>query len=87
MAKTTLEIQDNLFIRAKQRAAQMRIPLRSVVEVALRNYLKAALFQKQQSRKQPKIIHWVTVSGKLSPDLELQNRESMVAWLKNKKLT
>ncbi len=38
--KTTLEIPDSLFEEAKRTAARQNVPLRQMVETALRQYLK-----------------------------------------------
>lgn len=71
--KTTIEIEDALLIKAKQRAAGLRKPLRELVEQGLRHQLQAVA-PGGASRKS---IHWVTVPGGLPPGLDLGDRTAM----------
>lgn len=75
--KTTVEISDEILIEAKKWAAELRIPLRRIIEEALRKELDA--ISEQSSRKPA--INWVTVDGGVPTGLDLTDRESMGEWL------
>ena len=75
--KTTLELPDELLIAAKKRAAELRRPLRSLVEEGLRLVLR----EDAKPRRKRK-IHFVTAKGGLAPDLDISNRTSMYEWLR-----
>ena len=69
--RTTLEINDDLFRRAKRRAADEGAPLRAVVENALRVYLA-------HKRKSPAYrLQWRTESGALQPGVRLDDRDAL----------
>ena len=76
--KTTIELPDDLLIAAKKRAAELRRPLRRVIEEGLR-----ATLQSQRGRKsgRPARIRWTTVAGGLPPGLDLSDRASMTEWI------
>jgi hypothetical protein len=76
--KTTIELPDDLLIRAKKRAAELRRPLRALIEAGLRAQLERAP-RKSRSRKK---IRWVTVAGGLPTDLDVADRERMIEWLR-----
>lgn len=80
--KTTIELPDDLFVAAKQRAAEERSTLRAIVERGLR----AQLARKPASTAHPKrrAIRWVTVDGGLPPDLDVRDREAMHDWLRTR---
>ena len=78
--KTTLELPDELLIEAKKKAAELRRPLRSLVEEGLRMVLRKP---DRSSRK--KVVHLVTVKGGLASDLDLSSRESMYEWMNKKR--
>ena len=73
--KTTIEIEDELFVAAKKRAAELHRSLRSLIEDAL-----GAELDRLRSRKRRRKIRWVTVDGGLPPVLEVSNREKMWEW-------
>ncbi len=75
--KTTVELPDDLLIEAKKRAAELRIPLRVLLETALRSQLKGTA-GKRRARK----IRWVTVDGGLPPGWNVADREAMYEGLK-----
>ena len=79
MRKTTIELPDDLLIEAKKRAAELRRPLRELVEQGLRAQLS-------QTTGRPKTvagkIRWITVKGGLPPDLDLRDRAKMHDWLR-----
>lgn len=71
--KTTVEIEDALLIKAKQRAAGLRKPLRELVEQGLRSQLQASA----PTGADRKSIRWVTVPGGLPENLDLADRTAM----------
>jgi len=76
--KTTIELPDELLIRAKKRAAELRRPLRALVEEGLRRQLAEPRTKKRGRRA----IRWVTAPGALPPDLDVADRERMHEWLR-----
>ncbi|HEY2774008.1 MAG TPA: hypothetical protein VGK20_08135 [Candidatus Binatia bacterium] len=82
--KTTIDIPDELLVRAKKRAAELRRPLRSLVTEGLRDQL-AGKPGKSAKREQPRSIRWVTVTGGLPPGLDLADREEMHDWLRKRR--
>jgi hypothetical protein len=79
MRKTTIELPDDLLIEAKKRAAELRRPLRKLVEEGLRDQLSA---KAARSKTAVRKIRWVTVKGGLPRDLDLQDRTKMHDWLR-----
>ncbi len=77
--KTTIELPDALLIRAKQRAAELRRPLRALVEAGLRRELEQGRAKKREQRAR---IRWVTAPGGLPDDLDVADRERMHEWLR-----
>lgn len=77
--KTTLDLSDELLIKAKKKAADLRRPLKALVEKGLRMVLNE---HSRRLRKQPK-IKWVTTGGTLPKELNLSSRERMHEWLKS----
>ncbi len=76
--KTTVELPDELLIEAKKRAAELRVPLRQLLEEGLR----ARLRRKKGSRRAKKRhIHWITVPGGLPPGLDASDREKVHVFL------
>jgi hypothetical protein len=75
--KTTVELPDNLLIEAKKKAAELRRPLKSLIEEGLRNELQQLNAVKPKSKK---TVNWdkVTVKGGC-PDIS--SREKMYEWL------
>jgi hypothetical protein len=78
--KTTLELPDQLLITAKKRAAEMRLPLRALIEDGLRTRLHIAARSERPKRK----IHWITVKGGLPVGLSLADRAAMRDWMCSK---
>ena len=78
--KTTIELPDELLISAKKRAAELRRPLRALIEEGLRARL--ARPDKGPAIKTRK-IHWVLVKGGLPPDLDMTDREKMHDWMRS----
>ena len=79
--KTTVDLPDDLLVRAKKRAAELRRPLRALLSDGLRSQLGA----KPASRSgRARRIRWVTVDGGLPPDLDVANRERMYEWMRRR---
>ena len=74
MLKLNIELPEGLFIAAKKRAADLRRPLRELVEAGLRAQL-ASVPRYAGCGKKP--IRWVTVDGGLPPGMDVANRPSM----------
>ena len=69
--RTTLDISEDLFRRAKRRAADEGIPLRDVVEAALRDYLSG------KPRRAGYKLRWTADEGELLPGVDLNDRDSL----------
>lgn len=69
--RTTLDLSDDLFRRAKKRAADEGIPLRDVVEAALRDYLSG------KPRASTYRFEWTPERGELLPGVDLDDRNSL----------
>ena len=80
--KTTIDLPDDLLIAAKKRAAELRRPLRRVIEDGLRASLRAGRGGKSG---RPARIRWTTVAGGLPPGLDLSDRPSMIDWIQRNK--
>jgi hypothetical protein len=78
--KITLDLEDELVIAAKKRAAEERSSLKAIVERGLRAELKRPR-GRSGSRK---VIRWVTVDGGLAVDFDASAREGMHAWLRRR---
>jgi len=76
--KTTVDLPDELLIRAKQRAAELRRPLRALLVEGLR----AQLAPRPARRARRRRIRWVTVDGGLPPKLDVADRARMHEWLR-----
>ena len=76
--KTTVELPDDLLIAAKKRAAELRKPLRALLEAGLRAELASARPARTRSRR---AIRWVAVKGGLPPGCDVADRERMHDWL------
>jgi hypothetical protein len=68
--RTTIEISDTLFRKAKSRAAEEGVTLREIVERALRGHLEPAA-----SRKPGYRLRWRTERGRLRPGVDLADRD------------
>jgi len=78
--KATVEIQDELFVAAKKRAAELRRPLRVLIERGLRAEIGRPLGT--QSDVRPVTLRWVTVDGGLPGGVNLTDRAAMHEWLR-----
>ena len=69
--RTTMDISDDLMRRAKKKAADDGVPLRDVVEDALRRYLS------EKPAASGYKLKWTTESGELMPGVDLDDRDSL----------
>jgi hypothetical protein len=82
--KTTVDLPDDLLIRAKKRAAETRTPLRVLLERGLRRELA----NRNTGGRTPgatKMIRWVTAPGGLPPGLDVADREALHAWKESRR--
>ena len=77
--KTTVDLPDELLIRAKKRAAETRTPLRLLIERGLRHELAGRSHAPTGSS--PRKIRWVVVPGGLPPGVDVADRSSLVSWM------
>jgi hypothetical protein len=77
--KTTVEIPDDLLIRAKKRAAETRTTLRVLIARGLRREL-AERGTQGGTRGRRTGIRWVTAAGGLPPGLDVADRGALHAW-------
>lgn len=76
--KTTVDLPDDLFIAAKKRAAELRQPLRALIERGLRAELGRGTGRRETK---PHAIRWVTVAGGLPAGVDVADRAAMHEWL------
>ena len=70
--RTTIDIDDNLFLLAKKKAIENRTTLKGVVESALRKSLIHSAKPKIEYR-----LKWKTVRGKAIPSVDISDRDSL----------
>jgi hypothetical protein len=75
--KATVELPDDLVIAAKKRAAEMRRPLRELVERGLRAELRRRPEKRERGRRRRVAIRWVTAPGGLPPGVDVADRVAM----------
>lgn len=80
--KTTVDLPDDLFIAAKKRAAELRQPLRALIERGLRAELGRAA---RGRGGKACTIRWVTAEGGLPPGVDVTDRAAMHAWLQQQR--
>ncbi len=80
--RTTIDLPDELLIAANKRAAELRRPLRALVEAGLRAQL-AAVEAPHKGAARP--IHWLTVDGGLPEGVDITNRAAMHDWLRDQR--
>ena len=80
--KTTVDLPDELLIRAKKRAAETRTTLRVLIERGLRREL-ASSSAARRARQVPRTIKWVTAPGGLPPGLDVSDRSSLHDWIRS----
>jgi hypothetical protein len=79
--KTTVDLPDDLLIRAKKRAAETRTPLRVLIERGLRRELSPSTGGR--ARRVPRKIVWVVAPGGLPPGLDVADRSSLHDWIRS----
>jgi hypothetical protein len=82
--KTTVDLPDELLIRAKKRAAETRTPLRVLIERGLRREL-ASFSAGRRARRIPRKIKWVVAPGGLPPGLDVSDRASLHDWIRSQR--
>jgi len=82
--KATVELPDELVVAAKKRAAELRRPLRELVENGLRAELVRSEVDPQRRRRKV-ALSWVTVDGGLPPAVDVTDREAMHEWLRGQR--
>jgi hypothetical protein len=80
---TTVDLPDDLFIAAKQRAAELREPLRALIERGLRAELGRSAVAAGGAK--PVAIRWVTVPGGLPAGVDVADRTAMHDWLRQQR--
>jgi hypothetical protein len=80
--KTTVDLPDDLLIRAKKRAAETRTPLRVLIERGLRRELSSATTS--GARRTLRKIKWVVAPGGLPPGLDVSDRSSLHDWMRSR---
>lgn len=81
--KTTVELPDDLVIEAKKRAAELRKPLRVLIERGLRAQLERS--DPSQSPASAPKLEWLTAPGGLPGGVNLDDRADMHEWLRTQK--
>ena len=82
--KTTVDLPDDLVIAAKKRAAELRRPLRVLIERGLRAELRRTRSGRETPGKGVK-LNWVTVDGGLPAGLDVSDRAAMHEWLRSQR--
>jgi len=70
--RTTIDLNDEVLRRAKKRAADEGIPLRALIEDALRAHLATG------SRRSGYKLLWRTEHGRLLPGIDLDDRAALL---------
>jgi len=76
--KTTIELPDHLLIAAKKKAAELKMPLRALIEEGLRTRMTA----RDRIIKRSRRMRWITVAGGLPPGVDIRSRAAMHDWLR-----
>jgi hypothetical protein len=80
--KATVDLPDELLVAAKKRAAELRRPLRDLIERGLRAELRRS-HEGGARRGGSRKIRWVTVDGGLPAGLDLADRGAMHDWIRS----
>jgi hypothetical protein len=80
--KTTVDLPDDLFVAAKKRAAELRQPLRALIERGLRAEISRAPGSREPQRRK---LRWVTVEGGLPAGVDVADRAAMHEWLRQQR--
>jgi len=79
--KTTIDIPDELAIRAKKRAVDLRRPFRDLVIEGLRARLDSDQYDCNAGAG--RTVRWVCHEGGLPPAVDLADRAKMNEWLRS----
>lgn len=79
--KTTVDLPDDLVIAAKKRAAELRRPLRELIERGLRAELRRSRADRERAVK----LTWHTVDGGLPAGVDVGDRAAMHEWLRSQR--
>jgi hypothetical protein len=79
--KTTVDLPDELLIRAKKRSAETRTPLRVLIERGLRRELSS--IARGDVRRTPRKIKWIVAPGGLPPGLDVSDRSALHDWIRS----
>ena len=82
--KATVELPDDLVVAAKKRAAELRRPLRALIERGLRAELGRADAGRDGRVRKVKLT-WITVDGGLPRGLDVADRAAMHEWLRSQR--
>ena len=80
--KATVELPDDLVIAAKKRAAELRRPLRALIEQGLRTELGRCRSTDRTGERRITLT-WVEVDGGLPEGLDVSSREAIHEWLRS----
>lgn len=69
--RTSVDVNDELLIRAKKRAAELGITLRELIERGLRDQLK------RTTKKSRYELRWRTEKGRTLPGVKLDDRDAL----------
>jgi len=69
--RTTVDLNDELFRRAKRHAVRERITLRALIERALRAHLGAPRPQRRYT------LQWHAETGRVLPGVRLEDRDAL----------
>ncbi|HSM91648.1 MAG TPA: hypothetical protein VLT47_02110 [Anaeromyxobacteraceae bacterium] len=72
-----MDLPDDLVVAAKKRAAELRRPLRELVERGLRAELRRKPAGSGRERKGRVVIRWVTAPGGLPRGVDVSDRAAM----------
>ena len=81
--KTTIELPDELLVEAKKRAAELRRPLRRLIEDGLRAQLAGG--GKAARPRKGRRVRWVTVAGGLPAGVDIADRGIMHEWIRRQR--
>jgi len=82
--KTTVDLPDDLVIAAKKRAAELRRPLRELIERGLRAELGRSGADRENRKRRMK-LKWITVEGGLPAGVDIEDRAAMHEWLRSQR--
>lgn len=77
--KTTVDIPDDLLLRAKRRAIESRTSLRALIARGLRRELSEGGGRGARARRQV-VIRWVTAPGGTPPGVNVADGRSLRQW-------